>query len=268
MWPRGFTYRFHFTHLQLAMRRFYRGPKYGVSTDSLFYIEVITFPCRDTVSPPQEGSASKPEKTISPGTQTALTSFDARICPAAPSLCLRMQVWSVAKRQDVSALSPEKDLVGFCRHADLPSTSDHVRRHVSAYQSGSPEAAEYGKCIECITAWRIEVRDFGAQEVSLIMTRWIDLGPGLIPQDPRWRSHIKVGLWDGTAEDNAASPRLRFETGLADGERNNLSDEGLYSHNASLLKGRKYMDVMERIPGGGWRMRPSTPRRRSGCVVL
>lgn len=274
MWPSRPLYEFHFTHLQLAMRRFYHGPKYGVSTDSLFYVEVTASPCDDTTSPSQKVSASTPEERAVSGIKTVLSSFEARICPTAPSLCLRVQVWSVVKRQNASALSPEKDYVWFCGHIKIehPNSSDHVRFHISAYCSGSPKAAEYWKCSKCNTEWRIEMRDFGGQEVSLIMTRWFDLRAGLSPQDPRWRSHVKIpSQWDVAAEDIVDSSRLRFETSLAEGGKSEtLSDEELYSRNASLLKGRRYMDVMEKISGASeWCMRPDSPRRRSsGCIVL
>lgn len=270
-WPSICIYFFHFTHLQLAMRRFYHGPKYGISTDSLFYIEAGVSRCEDTTSPLQKAPASKPKNTASPGIKTYLISFDARIYPAAPSLCLRIQAWSVVNRQNVSALLPEKDYVWFCGHIKIekPNTSDHVRWHISAYRSGSPRAAEYGKCSKCNTEWRIEVREFGAQDVSLILTSWIDLGPGLYPQDPRWRSRQRSSV-DVPPEDIVASPRLRYETGLADGERNKFSDEELYSRNASLLKGWRYMDVMEKISGTrAWCLRPNSPKRRTyDCVVL
>lgn len=49
VWPRLPHYEFYFTHLQLIMRRFYHGPKYGISTQSLFYIEVSMRPCEEDV---------------------------------------------------------------------------------------------------------------------------------------------------------------------------------------------------------------------------
>lgn len=116
-WPRRCLYQFHFHHLQLAMRRFYHGPKYGISTESLFYIEVSRLPCEDATAPSPDGSASSPNRRVDSGFWAQLTSAEARIYPAAPSLCLRIQVWSVVKRQNASALRPEKDYVRLCGHS-------------------------------------------------------------------------------------------------------------------------------------------------------
>lgn len=274
LWPRISPYKLHFTHAQLALRRFCYGPKYGISTDSLSYIEVSTLPCEDATTQPQNASATKPEGRVWSGIQTFLMSCEARICPTAPSLCLRIQVWSVVNRQNACALLPKRDYVWFCGHfwTEKPFNSDCVRSHVSAYLSGAPKPAEYGNCSKCNTEGRIEVRDFGTQEVSLIITRWIDVGPRLSPQDPRWRSRIPVGSRvDVPAEDIVPSPRLRFEASLAEGGKSRtLSDEELCSRNASLLKGRRYMDAMEKIPATReWCMRPNSREpRSSGCVVL
>lgn len=116
------------------------------------------------------------------------------------------------------------------------------------------------------------MRDFGTREASLIISRWIDVGPGLFPRDPRWRSHVVVGSRvDVAAGETITSPRLRFETGLAEGgENKTLSGEELYSRNASLLKGRRYMAVTEKIPGTrNWCMRPNSREpRSSSCVVF
>jgi hypothetical protein len=67
-------YDFTFIHLQLAMRRHYYGPQYGVSLESLSFTEVMC----------DEG-------------RTTLLSVEARICPEPTSLCLRMQHWAVFK---------------------------------------------------------------------------------------------------------------------------------------------------------------------------
>ncbi|KAJ5835467.1 hypothetical protein N7447_001493 [Penicillium robsamsonii] len=64
---------FFFLHLQLAMRRFYYGEKFGISTESLSYTQVRAHP----------GPSSCPEIT-------SFFSTDAQICPKTPGLCLRI----------------------------------------------------------------------------------------------------------------------------------------------------------------------------------
>lgn len=273
LWPRSTQYRLHFTHLQLVMRRFYHGPEYGLSAQSLFYIEVTTCPCEESVfALTQEISASRPEKNTPSQMKTCLTSFEARICPAPPSLCLRIQCWSVVSRQNASMLLSGKDYVFGCGHVvfDKPSQKGPIRSHISACLSGSSKAAEYGKCTKCNTEWHIEVRDFGTEEVSLVLTRWVDLGPGITPQDPRWRCHMEIlSTVEVAAEDIVASPRQRFESSLAEGgQRGAFSEQELYFRNASLLTGKKYVRLLERTPLG-WCLRPDSRRHHSsGCVLL
>lgn len=64
-------HRIFFLHLQLAMRRFYHGEQFGISTEALSYTQARTHP--------EESSC--PEIT-------SLFSTDAQICPETPGLCL------------------------------------------------------------------------------------------------------------------------------------------------------------------------------------
>jgi hypothetical protein len=141
LWPRFNQYRLHFTHLQLVMRRFYHDPKYGISAQSLFYIEVSMRSCSEDVflSRTQKTAASSSEKNIHSPMRTCLTSFQARICPAAPSLCLRIQSWSVVSRDNAAKLLNREDFVLGCGHVffEKPSREGPIRSHVSAYLSGA-----------------------------------------------------------------------------------------------------------------------------------
>lgn len=144
IWPRLTQYRLHFTHLQLVMRRFHHGPEYGLSAQSLFYIQVSTGPAEKSVfALTQETSA---EKNTPSQMKTCLTPFEARVCPAPPSLCLRIQSWSVDSRHNASTLLSGEDYVSGCGHVvfDKPSQKGPIRSHISAYLSGSSKAAEYG----------------------------------------------------------------------------------------------------------------------------
>lgn len=68
-------YTLHFSHLQLAMRRFYYGPQCGISTDALSFTEV-------------ENDLFGGDRVSRP---TTLFSIEAQICPKPPSLHLRIQ---------------------------------------------------------------------------------------------------------------------------------------------------------------------------------
>lgn len=126
MWPFVSPYELHFTHAQLAMRRFSHGPKYGISTDSLFYIGVSTRPCDYATYQPENASASKPKARIRSEIRTFLTSCEARISQTAPSLCLRIQVWSVVNRPYINALLPIEMLCGFAGTSGLRNLSTPI----------------------------------------------------------------------------------------------------------------------------------------------
>jgi len=273
-YPAWCGYELQFTHVQLAMRRFYHGMQYGISTDSLFHTEVRVDRLRSNSTPQSPNtSALTPEEKHLSENKTCLTSIEARICPTAPSLCLRIQGLAVVRRQNASRLLPQGNTVWVCGHIAnrTPNFSDCVSSHISAYRSGAPKAAEYGKCSKCNTEWHIELRDLGTHDVILIFTRWIDVGPGLSPEDPRWRSLL---LYQNEREvdpqDIIFSPRLRFETSLVEGgTKKTLSDEELYLRNVSFLEEKRYMAVMDK---GYAVVRPtqseSHRRRSSGCIIM
>ncbi|KAJ5569600.1 uncharacterized protein N7459_009030 [Penicillium hispanicum] len=222
---------------------------------------------------PQHPSAIILQETWSSETQTTLTSIEARICPTAPSLCLRIQAFVAVRRPNVSFLRPGGSPVSLCAHINNRETgiSDRISSHILAYDSGSSMGAEYGKCSKCNTEWCLELRDLGARDAGLILTQWIDLGPGLSPHDPGWRSQPMLEKYEMGAESIIASPRRRFATGLmADGSKHTLSDEELCRRHPSLLKGRRYTAVMKKDPSARfWSMNSDSHQpRSSGCVVL
>ncbi|KAJ6123404.1 hypothetical protein N7512_005869 [Penicillium capsulatum] len=134
-------YHLHFTHLQLVMRRFYHGPKYGIPAQSLFYIEVSIDPCsKDVYVQKQKNLASSVVEKMRSQMKTCLTSFEARICPAAPSLCFRIQSWSVVSGHNAAMLLFSEDYILACGHVVFndPPKEGPIRSHVSAYLSGSP----------------------------------------------------------------------------------------------------------------------------------
>lgn len=271
-YPAWCRYQLQFTHVYLVMRRFYHGLQYGISTDSLFHTEVRVDRLRSNSIPQsQNTSALTPEEKHLSENKTSLTSIEARVCPTAPSLCLRIQGLAVVRRQNASRLLPQGNTVWVCGHITnaTPNFSERVSSHISAYSSGAPKAAEYGKCSKCNTEWHVELRDLGTHDVSLIFTRWIDVGPGLSPEDPRWRSLLLYqNEYEVDPQDVIFSPRLRFESSLVEGgSKKTLSDEELYLRNASFLEEKRYMAAGGPTAAGS--AQPESRRRRSsGCVTM
>lgn len=274
-YPSYSEYHLHFAHAQLAMRRFYHGPQFGITTDSLFHTEVrVNRLSNSAVLPPSQAVT---EEQFLNEHMTSVQSFEARVCPGPnPSLCLRIQGLAVVRRQNASMLLPERSLVWICGHigtyqSDFPNT---VKAHIDAYCSGTPREAEWGRCRKCNTAYHLELRELVTQDLVLIMTRWIDIGPCLTPEDPRWRSHLLIeNHHEVDAQDIVPDPRLRFEKGLVDEKsKNALSDDELFLRNLSFLEDRRWKAVMDKVqapvssPGAAG---PEPRRRRSfGCIVI
>lgn len=110
-------------------------------------------------------------------------------------------------------------------------------------------------CDECNSDYQVELRAFNG-ELAFIITRWIDLGSGIEPIDPRWTVHaqwIPKGKFYRTSldpSDKNHSPRAVFED--ACGTRNSL--DCLRSRNLAYLKDGNYKKIMKRrwFSGSRW----------------
>jgi hypothetical protein len=224
--------RFFFLHLQLAMRRFYLGDQYGISTEALSYTQVRIYP--------EESSC--PEIT-------SLFSTDAQICSETPGLCLRMQGVMFVHSSTAELLlyrmggksggKPPCSMF-ICAHVGYLQKAKLLNTVVFAYLNGEKDPCSTFTCNQCNTDSRIEVCEYGSH-LALVLTKWINLGPGLTPDDPRWKIHTLEYLYqDATLDphDRTDSPRVSFE----DSSPRSLG--ALLSRNLSYLKDQRYRKVM------------------------
>ena len=258
-------HRFYFVHLQLAMRRFYYGPNFGIPVESLFYTQVGIEP----LSPPYAWFNLGPWGTqrLDLDYMTVLKSFEARICPAppTPTPCLRIQELRVATRQNISRMSSDRGskALKVCHHLGSwgpspPGFQDFQQFLVSFIdQYRSDPTRKYlvhqqQRCEKCNTSWKLEIRDLWENHVCIVSTRWINLGPGLTPNDARWRLHQSGATSFALPKDQIVeNPRVRFEKdSIQSKSPDALSEETLYCRNTELLKGRKYKKVM--TSSGNW----------------
>lgn len=290
VYPYGTFYDIHFVHLQLAMRRYYYGPEFGIPAESLFYTEVATWPLGDNG---RVSTASK-SKPISPELHhmTSLKSVEARISISAPGpgLCLRTQEMAVARREDISKMfkSSGSDFMCVCRHIgvfpsalsmlDLRTTGlrDLITSLIAQYSgNGSGKPINWQRCQSCNTSWKLEIRDLG-NDICLVSTRWVDLGPGLTPEDARWRIHHYHGpgmmLND---HDLVGDPRVRFEEDSIQGS-SALTEDELFRRNISFLRGQAYQTRMVRWGPSRWYLageilekgESRSKSELSSCVVM
>ncbi|KAJ5168457.1 uncharacterized protein N7482_004051 [Penicillium canariense] len=240
-------YAFSFEHLQLAMRRFYNGPTFGITTESLSYTE------------------------IKKAHHTRLMSVDARICPSSPSLCLRIQELSVVRRPIAPKLPafPDTNFMQICAHIGRPTSNFDmlINNLISRYEKAKPKPAQRGKCLYCNTAWKMALRGLGGQQVCLALTRWIDLGPGLDPRDIRWDVHTWRATDMGLKLNKSAqvdNPRKRFERDSIEAQHPDaLSEERLYQRNVGLIKHQACKILMNRFNDSFWFMHGDRSHQRA-----
>lgn len=237
-----------FLQLKLAMGRFRYGPKAGVSTDSLFYTQVRHFLAR-----------------LYFRDMTTLFSREAQICPEHPSLYIRMQdIVGVNRRRDLECnrafvhsreATPMENLE-ICRHKslDFPLVVDAKPLHT---EKGTSYVYT---CPKCNTDSHIELRPFGSK-IAAIMTRWVNLGPGLTEEDLSWTAHVRLtssyrGRLDKDGLESLPathSPRSCFET------TSRQSFEDLQSRNLSYLANQQYRHFMAFIRPNLWHISYEEP---------
>ncbi|KAI9036107.1 uncharacterized protein KD926_002439 [Aspergillus affinis] len=269
----------HFVHVQLAMRRFYCGPRFGLKAESFFSTEVAIHSLENGTLGPIANE--KPHDNI----MTTLTSIEARICPApSPGLCVRAQELAVVRRQNVSQLRP-KLKAGYmrtCGHMStiLPDFWQIMDPLLDRFSSDSAptHVSDQGRCRKCNTSWKLELRDVGPGDACLVLTKWMDLGPGLSPEDPRWLCHLSTIPRVSLADDELVSdPQARFERDSIQATKADaLSDEEMFNRNMSLLRRHEYQINMTKVGRSRWflnaeeaKKREQTKKREiSRCIIL
>lgn len=196
-------HQFHFLHLQLAMRRVYYGPGFGISTETMSFTQVQGH-C---------GSWASPKVT-------ALFSIQATICPTPLGLVLRTQDIMLFRGRRLDLLSPNprsEDIhatleLYVCAHLSRKEFTGMIQSLVQIFKDGDKNPSFTYTCDRCNVDSQTEICELN-NDIALIVTRWISLGPGLTPDDPRWRIHNHENplVEEGRtldANDKRASPRV------------------------------------------------------------
>lgn len=223
-----------FPSLAAGYERHYHGPAHGISTESLSFIEVQVSTDEDEAEP-----------------VTTLLSVEARVCPKPESLFLRIQQWALISFTKRDMIHSKTEFVTICDH--ITSRSSEVSRlmefQLEAPRTGS-ECREWPDVLKRRyrnTDFQVETKELGDQGLALVITKWLDLGPGLTPKDTRWRVHIAR---DKAAEigrlGHAGDIRLRFES------EPGLSQDSLSRRNASYLTDKRFMNAMDRWNNKTW----------------
>lgn len=176
-----FLYNFEFHHLQLAVERHRLGDQYGISTNSLSLLEV------------RESRESDVRQGL-----TKLLLVDAWVCAHPERLCLRIQNCVVYCYKDLEPVCKQLEFIWICHHLKLPPLVDDW--FICSENASKMPKIEVQRCIPCNMDYQPEVEDFGNDGVLLVVTKWLDLGPGIglvhHPIDPAWRIVYPENLLD------------------------------------------------------------------------
>lgn len=285
--------KFEFVHLQLAMRRFYYGTAFGIDTDKLRYTGISIWPldwCMWSKSTPllaADLSAAKLRKDF----MTSLISVEARICPVVPepSLCLRIQEIAQASRENIGRIFPLAahaiTTMHVCPHIHVESgkykpalrawgtvnfdPTNIITSLIVQYSSGvDPHPVHWQTCHECGITWKLEFRvSQDGKNVFLVSTRWLDLGPGLSPDDWQWKRLHGYYLRHEELEDHELlDARSRFEI---ESIQTGPSEEELFHRNSSFLEQQNYRKLMTRRGPSSWYLAGETPEKsKSSCGIM
>lgn len=221
--------KFCFLHLQLVMKQYHYGPRYGISVSALSFTEVKIHV-----------------------TSTALRSLEAQICVErrSPVFCLRIQ--DIMSGKDLRAdglLSDKKGgvpprIYQICAHIRDDRLLVLIEDFVKAYRERRTLSLLRGSCNKCNTEYQLEMREFGKSNIAFMMTRWINLGTGRHPGDPRWKVHSlgsqHTPLTLGS-DYILSSPRSLFEAS------HTAPLEELCTQNLGYLADRRYRSVMKQL---------------------
>ena len=229
-------YMFNFHHLQLVMLRHYLGPSYGISTNQLSFMQVSEF------------------DESEPGVQmTTLTSVEARVCPQPARLCLRIQTSAVMHTKVLELALERSKCLCVCRHlvAKKGELSRLIESSLDEYSTRSEKPREAGQhmCHYCNVVFQLQVLDTVSDGLAIVITKWLDLGPGLTPMDPKW-SILADRFHGGDQEQEQARQAENCRTDFEKEE--GMTQQAHTLRNLSYLNDRRYKGTKWKRCCGDW----------------
>lgn len=169
--------------------------------------------------------------------------------------------------RDANYINEPPHFMFICAHVLSLKQAKLFDTVVNAYVDGKKTPSSTHKCKKCNTDYLIEVCGHGS-DLALVLTTWINLGPGLTPDEPRWKvlsvacqdERMTLGL-----NDQKDSPRACFE------KVSPRSLEALRSCNLSYLNNQRFKQIVShnREAGGSqgiWYLPNTSPSE--GCCLM
>ena len=179
---------------------------------------------------------------------TTLLSVDTQIVQES-SVCLRIQTWILTTEFPSKAVAHAR----ICAHIRLqdPYILNVLRAacntNIDSRSGRRPRLHTY-RCMACGLDYQLDAISFGAEGIALVITKWLDLGPGVVPTDVRWTRHLPGTTCFQSYEmiTSDSYVRSQFEKGTL------FTSDNLTRQNASFLDGRAYTRKMDWWYSGCW----------------
>ena len=228
-------YSFTFHHLQLVMLRHYRGPGYGISINELSFLQVDEF-----------------GENLPRGKITTLLSVDARVCAQPARLFLRLQTWAVLHTRDQDLGLEKSKSVSVCRHlmANDGEIAQLIGSSLDEYskRAQKPQGPNLRRCRSCKFSYQLQVLDTVSDGLAVVITKWLDLGSGLTPMDPKWRGFAATFQVDQESEQAGQAEKCMMDFEKEEG----MVQQALTTRNASYLINQRYKDTISKRYCGVW----------------
>lgn len=231
---------FSFIQVKLAMKRLYQGPEYGIGTDFLEYAQVRHCSANSD-------SRGYPDFTVRNPDFILLFSRELAVCHEPLGLYMRTQDIVVFRRKwdDLFLHSDDSTCpltilrlccVSLC-HIVAPLLGCLYKKDQLSFSISFPYT-----CSTCKSDAEIEICEFDFK-LTIIMTRWMNLGRGITKEDSLWQIHVNSR---GGNPPNRGSfiklnqgPRKCFEKTVS------FSFKKLRARNLFHLKDQQYKSTME-----------------------
>lgn len=229
-----------FPHIQLAMNRHYLGPSYGFPLEAFESTEVI------------ESELYR---------NMVLLSVDTQI--VSNELLMRSQQWVLLPHNRRNELVTERLFHHLCYHIwALGSAGDNlptlIKSRLDLLDERGQCRTSTAQCMKCPMDFVMDTIDLGERGIAGCLTRWINLGAGLHPADPKWQSHLGKSPPQGVPYQPhpLSSIRASFEN------QTTISFEDLSARNVyNLLSRRERKLITGRADGLIWKWVCSSPNR-------
>lgn len=199
-WDGSGTYDFLFPHLQLAMMRHHQGAPYGQLLATLAIREIQ-------------------ELSEEPGEPTTLLSVEPMI--VSDQLFLRVQQCITISLTVFRSEMERSWYISICTHATRHHRefrADLLRcklEHQSQRDPACATCAPFTRCSKCDIEFTTSVHPLGDEASVIVVTKWLDLGRGETPEDPKWQRNLCPWVYGGDSTlvgaQTANSTSLAFE---------------------------------------------------------